>query len=262
MGILNITPDSFSDGGCYTELEAALRRAEAMVAEGADIIDVGGESTRPGSLPVSAAEQIRRVAPVIAALRGRLPSTAISIDTASSEVAAAALAAGANWINDVTAGLGDERMLGLAADSGAPLVLMHMQGAPLTMQENPFYTDVVAEVKSFLRQRVEAALGAGVRGEQIIVDPGIGFGKRRQDNIDLLAHMDQFAVLGFPVLLGVSRKRFMGGLLHIENPEALVTATAAATALGVMAGVRAFRVHDVAPNRQAADLAWAIRQAR
>ncbi|QWF71224.1 dihydropteroate synthase [Methylomonas paludis] len=262
MGILNVTPDSFSDGGRYCSLTAALNQAENMIAEGADLIDVGGESTRPGSSPVPAEEQIRRVIPVITALRTLHPNISISIDTTLSTVADAAILAGARIINDVSAGLGDARMLEFAAASRTPIILMHAQGTPQTMQDNPYYADVVVEVKSTLQLRVTAALSAGVKPENILLDPGIGFGKRRQDNIDLLAHLAQFVALGFPVLLGTSRKRFMGNLLKLTDPGELVTATAVTTALGVMAGVQMFRVHDVKANRQAADVAWAIKQAQ
>lgn len=262
MGILNVTPDSFSDGGRYTAVETALRQCEQMINEGADIIDIGGESTRPGSKPVTAAEQIRRVEPVIAAIRQRIArEIPISIDTTLSEVADAALQAGANIINDISAGQGDDNTLRLAAATDAPIILMHMQGTPLTMQENPYYENAVAEIMVALRQRVEAALGAGIEKTRIAIDPGIGFGKRKQDNIALLAHLSDFVAIGYPVLLGTSRKRFMGGILNVERPAELVTATAVTTALGVMAGVQMFRVHDVKENRQAADVAWAIKQA-
>ncbi len=262
MGILNITPDSFSDGGQYTGVAAAIRQAQIMIDEGADIIDVGGESTRPGSEPVSADEQIRRVIPAITAIRGMSPTTRISIDTTLSEVASAALWAGATLINDISAGLGDPKILPLAAATETPIVLMHMQGTPQTMQDNPYYDDAVRGVKSALQQRVAEALAAGVKPQNIIVDPGIGFGKRKQDNLELLAHLMQFVELGYPVLLGTSRKRFMGNLCNITEPSELVTATAVTTALGVMAGVKLFRVHDVKANRQAADVAWAIKQAQ
>jgi len=262
MGILNVTPDSFSDGGKYSTVEAAALQAEKMLADGADIIDIGGESTRPGSEPVPASEQIRRVVPVIEAIKGLSSHLLISIDTTLAEVAEAALKAGADLINDVSGGTGDAKMLTLAARLDAPIVLMHNQGTPKTMQDHPYYDDVVGEVVAVLRERVEAALAAGIKKERIIIDPGIGFGKRRQDNIDLLAHLDAFAGLGFPVLLGTSRKRFMGSLCHVEEPAELVTATAVTTALGVMTGVKLFRVHDVKENRQAADVAWAIRQSR
>ena len=262
MGILNVTPDSFSDGGKYNTVSAAVAQAEKMLIDGADIIDIGGESTRPGAEPVSAQEQIRRVVPVIEAINGLSSSLMISIDTTLAEVAEAALGAGAEMINDVSGGTGDAGILPLAARLGAPIVLMHSQGTPKTMQDNPYYDDVVSEVVAALRKRVEAALAAGVTRESIIIDPGIGFGKRKQDNLDLLAHLEAVVGLGHPVLLGASRKRFMGSLCHSQEPAELVTATAVTTALGVMAGVQLFRVHDVKENRQAADVAWAIRQRR
>ena len=262
MGILNITPDSFSDGGRYIHIDHALQQVETMLAEGVDIIDVGGESTRPGATPVSASEQIVRVTPIIKALHQHYPQLNLSIDTTLSQVAQAALDAGAHTINDVSAGLGDPDMLNFAATSQAPIILMHMQGVPQTMQENPYYDDVVAEVKHFLQQRLDIALATGIKANKLMIDPGIGFGKRRQDNIDLLANLNQFVELGFPVLLGTSRKRFMGNILNVSEPDDLVIATATTTALGVMAGVQMFRVHDVKANRQAADLAWAIKQAQ
>ncbi len=262
MGILNITPDSFSDGGRYTGLDAALKQCQKMLDEGADIIDIGGESTRPDSDPVTVQEQIRRVVPVIRAIREKISTNVlISIDTTLSAVAAAALETGANIINDISAGQGDDKLLELAAKTEAPIILMHMQGTPKIMQDNPYYEDVVAEILLALQQRVDAALAAGVARERIVIDPGIGFGKRKQDNIDLLAHLQQFVETGFPVLLGTSRKRFMGSICQLSQPAELVTATAVTTALGVMAGVQIFRVHDVKENRQAADVAWAIKQA-
>ena len=178
-----------------------------------------------------------------------------------SEVAEAALQAGANIINDISAGIGDEKILRLAAAFDAPIVLMHMQGTPRTMQVNPYYDNVVDEILTALHQRIDAALAAGVSKQRIAIDPGIGFGKRKQDNIDLLAHLSDFVATGFPVLLGTSRKRFMGSILNVELPTELVTATAVTTALGVMAGVQLFRVHDIKENRQAVDVAWAIKQA-
>jgi dihydropteroate synthase len=262
MGILNVTPDSFSDGGKYATVGEAVLQAERMRADGADIIDIGGESTRPGSDPVPASEQIRRVVPVIEAVRSRLPGLSISIDTTLSEVAEAALQAGADMINDVSGGIGDPAILTLAARRDAPIVLMHSQGTPKTMQDNPYYDEVVGEIRSILLERAGAALQAGIKRERIVLDPGIGFGKRKQDNLDLLAHLEAFVELGFPVLLGASRKRFMGSLCHVQEPAELVTATAVTTALGVMAGVKLFRVHDVKENRQAADVAWAIRQSK
>lgn len=261
MGILNITPDSFSDGGRYTCLEAAMRQVETMVAEGVDIVDVGGESTRPGSDPVAADQQIQRVLPVIEAIHADFPSLPISIDTTLSQVAAAALQAGAVIINDISAGLDDPGMFAVAAATVSPVILMHRQGTPKTMQDAPYYTDVVLEVKTVLQHRIDTALAAGIKPEQIAIDPGIGFGKRRQDNIALLANLSQFVAMGFPLLLGTSRKRFMGSICNVADARELVTATAVTTALGVMAGVTMFRVHDVKANRQAADIAWAIKQA-
>ncbi len=261
MAILNVTPDSFSDGGQYDDGEAAVRRARKMLAEGADIIDIGGESTRPGSEPVSAEQQIARVVPVIEALRRELPlKVPISIDTTLSAVAEAALAAGASMINDISAGRDDEKMLHLAAKQAVPIILMHMQGTPKTMQDDPRYDAVVDEVLGFLQDRIDAAVIAGIARKNIIIDPGIGFGKRKQDNISLLANLQRFVASGYPVLLGTSRKRFMGLICSVEAPNELVTATAVTTALGVMAGVQLFRVHDVLENRQALDIAWAIRQ--
>ncbi len=262
MGILNLTPDSFSDGGKFTGVAAAVRQAETMIAEGADIIDVGGESTRPGSDPVSAEEQIKRVVPAIREIRVMHSGVKISIDTTLSQVAAAALDAGADIINDVSAGLGDIDMLSLAAARQAPIILMHMQGTPKTMQDQPYYAEVVPEVISALQHRIDAALAAGILPKNIAIDPGIGFGKRTQDNLALLAHLQSLVDLAYPVLLGTSRKRFMGSICNVSQADELVTATAVTTALGVMAGVQMFRVHDVKANRQAADVAWAIKQAK
>ena len=263
MGILNVTPDSFSDGGKYTGLSAALAQAEQMIFEGADIIDVGGESTRPGSTAVSASEQINRVIPAIKAIRKQHTQVLISIDTRLSEVAEAALAEGANIINDVSAGQTDPNLLKLAANhQQVSIILMHSQGTPETMQDKPFYHDALSEVKSNLQKSVRTALEAGIKPEQIILDPGIGFGKRKQDNLALIAGLDSLVAIGYPLLLGTSRKRFMGNILAVNEPSELVTATAVTTALGVMAGVKCFRVHDVLANRQAADLAWAIYQAK
>ncbi|MGZ8224266.1 MAG: dihydropteroate synthase [Methylobacter sp.] len=262
MGILNVTPDSFSDGGKYSAINAALQQAELMMSQGADIIDIGGESTRPGADPIAAAKQIQRVVPVIRAIRQMLDTVPISIDTTLSKVAKAALDAGADMINDISGGQNDEALLPLAAEREVPIILMHSKGAPKTMQNNPHYDDVVQEVVNALRERINSALNAGIKPAKIALDPGIGFGKRKQDNIDLLAHLEAFVAMGFPVLLGASRKRFMGTICDITEPSELVTATTVTTALGVMAGVQMFRVHDVKENRQAADVAWAIRQSR
>lgn len=259
MGILNATPDSFSDGGRFMNPEIAVARAEVMMSEGADILDVGGESTRPGSERQSAQIQIGRVVPVIRAIRERLTRPPlISIDTSLSEVATAALDAGADMINDISAGRESPDMFQLAASRGVPIVLMHMQGEPATMQDSPAYEDVVREVTSFLRSRADSAMRAGVKREDILLDPGIGFGKRRQDNLELLGSLNEFVALGYTVLLGASRKRFMGYLCKETEPTELVGATCAVSALGVAAGVRVVRVHDVKANRQSVDIAWAL----
>lgn len=258
MGVLNVTPDSFSDGGLFTRHEAALAHARQMVEEGADVIDVGGESTRPGSQPVPAEEQKRRVVGVIAALRKELPEAVrLSVDTTLSEVAEAAIDAGADMLNDISGGR-DPGILALAARHGLPLVLMHMQGTPVTMQDNPSYGDVVAEVEDYLLDRARAARKAGVPAEGIFIDPGIGFGKTYEHNLALLRALPRFVATGYPILLGTSRKRFMRSICRESEPRALTGATCATTALGVEAGVRMFRVHDVRPNRQAADVAWTL----
>ncbi|XSG86350.1 MAG: dihydropteroate synthase [Methylohalobius sp. ZOD2] len=263
MGILNVTPDSFSDGGRYADASDAVAEGGRMAAAGAEIIDVGGESTRPGADRVTPEEQIRRVVPVIQALRDTLPpDCCISIDTTLGPVAEAALTAGAGLINDVSAGRDDPGIFRVAAQHRVPIVLMHMQGTPKTMQNNPRYEDVVEEILDFLQARALAAQEAGVPRELILIDPGIGFGKRKIDNLRLLAHLDRFVATGFPVLLGASRKRFMGAILEVSQPGELVAATVATTTLGVTAGVKIFRVHDVEENRQALEVTWAIRQAR
>lgn len=275
MGILNLTPDSFSDGGRYTEVDAAVARGVAMAEAGAAIIDVGGESTRPGAERLPAEVQNQRVLPVIRELRRRLddawPNVAISIDTTRRAVAEPAIEAGAAILNDVSAGRDDPTIFHLAAERGLPLVLMHMQGTPQTMQQNPSYGDVVAEVRQFLLERADAAQQSGVRADRIVLDPGIGFGKTVMHNLTLLAHLREFAKTGYPILLGASRKGMIGKVSPEPEPGGAESAAAAAdrvggtcatTALAVVAGVRLLRVHDVHANRQAADVAWAIEQAR
>ncbi len=258
VGIVNVTPDSFSDGGVLATVEAAVAHGRRLVAEGADMLDVGGESTRPGADPVSDDEQIRRVVPVIAALRGAL-DVPISIDTRSGVVAAAAIAAGATAINDVSAGRDDPAIFTVARDHDATLILMHMQGTPATMQQQPRYDDVVAEVKAFVLDRAAAAQAAGVKRQRIVIDPGIGFGKTLEHNLALLGALGELVATGYPVMLGASRKRFLGTITGIEDPARRGAATAATTVIGVMAGVAMFRVHDVAVNRHAADVAHAVK---
>lgn len=261
MGILNVTPDSFSDGGLFHSVDTAVVQAQKMLDQGADIIDIGGESTRPGAQRVGVDQQIERVVSPIEAIRSHVSTNVkISIDTTLSKVADAALDAGADIINDISAGCDDDQMLAMAARRQVPIILMHMQGSPASMQDQPYYDNVVDEVLGFLMQRVEEARRAGINAGQIAIDPGIGFGKRKQDNIDLIAGLNRFVDSGYPVLLGASRKRFMGAICNTSDPSELVTATAVSTALGVMAGVQMFRVHDVKENRQAVDVAWAIKQ--
>ncbi|MGE0860437.1 MAG: dihydropteroate synthase [Gammaproteobacteria bacterium] len=258
MGILNLTPDSFSDGGQHSDVHVACARAGRMVEEGADLIDLGGESTRPGAAPVSVETQLARVLPVLRALVASLPArVALSVDTRAPQVADACLAAGARVVNDVS-GAREPGMLEVIARHEAALVLMHMRGTPATMQLEPRYQDVVAEVRDYLLARAAAARAAGIPARCIALDPGIGFGKNRAHNLALLAALDEFVACGYPVLLGTSRKRFMGAICSETEPTELLGATCATTALGVAAGVRIFRVHDVKANRQAADVAWAI----
>jgi dihydropteroate synthase len=244
MGILNVTPDSFSDGGRYLCAEAAIARGEAMAAEGADLIDVGGESTRPGASPISAQEELDRVLPVISGLAARV-AIPISIDTTKAEVATAAVGAGAAMVNDVSAMTFDAGMADAVARLGVPVCLMHMRGEPRTMQIAPTYGDVVSEVRDWLAARVEAAVAAGVRPERIVVDPGFGFGKTVEHNLTLVRRLREIASLGYPVLLGVSRKSTIGAALGGAPPDERLEGTAAAVAIGIANGAAIVRVHDV-----------------
>lgn len=259
MGVLNVTPDSFSDGGLFVHPEAAVRQGLAMADEGAAIVDVGGESTRPGSDPVSVDQELGRVLPVVEALHGRV-GAAISVDTSKSEVARRALAAGAAIVNDVTALRGDPDMVAVVAEAGCPVCLMHMLGAPKTMQDDPRYEDVVDEVLRFLEERLAFAVAQGVAEEQVLLDPGIGFGKTLEHNLLLLKHLDRFVALGRPVVLGTSRKRFLGAILDAEPQERLF-GTVATTVMGALAGAAVFRVHDVRPNVEALRVTEAVRGA-
>jgi len=244
MGVLNVTPDSFSDGGWFFDAAKAVERGLRMAADGAAIIDVGGESTRPGSASVSADEQIKRVVPVIKALCKKI-DVPISIDTYKHEVAKAALEAGAGMINDITA-LSDERMAELAAKHDMPVVLMHMQGRPATMQIEPKYDNVVNDVLQFLLERARRAENAGIDRKKIFIDPGIGFGKTLEHNLLLLRNIDKFVASGYRVLIGTSRKSFIGKLTGKEEPSERIFGTAATVALCAAAGVSIVRVHDVA----------------
>ena len=259
MGILNVTPDSFSDGGRFYDAEDALKQGIALAEDGADIIDIGGESTRPGAEPVDAGEEISRVVSVIEALRERI-ETPISIDTTKADVAAAALDAGADIVNDVSAGRFDTEMVGLVAARAVPVVLMHMLGEPRTMQEVPAYEDVVEDVAAFLASRAATAMEAGVARNKIIVDPGFGFGKTREHNLELLRNLRRFTELGYPVLAGTSRKSFIGATLDLPVGERL-EGTAATVALAVAAGASIVRVHDVGPMRRVASMVEAVLRA-
>lgn len=256
MGVLNVTPDSFSDGGLFVDPERALDQARRMTEEGADLIDIGGESTRPGAASVSEREELRRVLPVIRLLRRKLP-VPISIDTTKAAVAAAALDAGAEIVNDVSAGSGDREMIPLIARTGAGIVLMHRRGTPRTMQRQPRYRDVVAEVRRTLAERIEIALAAGIRRESIAVDPGIGFGKTVDHNLALLAGIQELVGLGVPVVVGVSRKSFLGEILGVAVQDR-VEGTLAASLIAVAGGARVIRVHDVLPTVRALRVAEAI----
>jgi dihydropteroate synthase len=257
MGILNITPDSFSDGPRYFSRDAAIARAEQIVEQGADLIDLGGESTRPGSASVPAEEQINRVVPVLEHICRRSNITC-SIDTTSSEVAGAALNAGATFINDISAARFDEQMLPLAARRHVPIVLMHMQGTPATMQQSPHYVDVIAEVSDFLRERMNAAQAAGVPICNILLDPGIGFGKNLQHNLTLLNRQKELLSLGRPLVIGTSRKKFIGTLTGVDDPSRRLAGTLATTAWAVANGAGIVRVHDVEENVRAVRMVRAI----
>ena len=259
MGVLNLTPDSFSDGGDFFSADAAVERALAMQAEGAAIIDIGGESTRPGAEPVSAEDEIRRVVPVIEALQVRL-TVPISIDTQKPEVMRAAVAAGAGFINDVNA-LRAPGALEAAAECQVPVCLMHMQGEPRTMQADPHYDDVVDEVSGFLQQRAAACEQAGIAREHILLDPGFGFGKTLQHNLQLLARLETIGALGFPLLVGLSRKSMIGKLLGLDVGERLAASIALAV-LAVERGAALVRAHDVAPTWQALQMQVALRAAQ
>ncbi len=257
MGVINVTPDSFSDGGNLSSAQAAIDHGLRLAEEGAEILDIGGESTRPGATSVSVEEELRRVLPVIEGLAGKT-SAALSIDTSKSAVALAAVAAGAEIINDVTALQGDADMPRVAAESRCAVVLMHMRGTPRTMQQNPEYRDVVKEVTELLRERVAAARSAGVEADRVAVDPGIGFGKTVEHNLQLINGLGHFAGLGYPVLLGVSRKSFLAVAADCPDVGDRDVPTAALTAIGYGLGARIFRVHAVRPNVQALRLAEAL----
>jgi dihydropteroate synthase len=250
MGIVNVTPDSFSDGGRFAATAAAVEHGLELVRQGADLLDIGGESTRPGATPVPLEEELRRVVPVVQKL-AELTTVPLSVDTSKAAVARAALEAGAHIINDVTALRGDPEMPDVAAAFAAGVILMHMQGTPQTMQLNPTYEDVVAEVAGFLEARLRAVADQGIAGEQVVLDPGIGFGKTREHNIRLLAHLEELQKLGRPVCLGVSRKGFLGRLLDRPLDQRLAGSLAAACHAMGRHAAQILRVHDVAATRDA-----------
>jgi dihydropteroate synthase len=264
MGVVNVTPDSFSDGGRFLDAGAAIAQGRALVAEGADILDIGGESTRPGAEPVAAAEELRRVVPVVEGLAGERLDVQISVDTYKSAVARAALDAGASLVNDVTAFRADPEMAGLVAQSGADCCLMHMLGEPRTMQQDPHYEDVVDEVRAFLEERLEFAVREGVERERIMLDPGIGFGKTEAHNLELLRRLPELLTLGAPIVIGTSRKGFLGRIIARaagrSEPVGVADRLAGTVASNVLAyerGASVFRVHEVAPVRDALAVAAA-----
>lgn len=258
MGILNVTPDSFSDGGLHHSVDAALHHAACMVQDGAHIIDIGGESTRPGATPVPEAEELRRTAPVVRALRQQFPALRISIDTRHATVAAAALEAGADIVNDIS-GLADADMRQVCAEAGCGVILMHMQGTPATMQQHPHYTDVVAEVRAFFEHRIRMAEESGIDPQRICLDPGIGFGKNTLHNLALIRQLEELRVQNLPLMMALSRKRFMGELLQDPAlPKESPLPTVAMSLLAAERGADLHRVHDVAALQQALALRNAL----
>jgi len=257
MGILNVTPDSFSDGGDFNSLTAALKQAQQLVRDGADIIDVGGQSTRPGAAQISTEEELKRVIPVIKALRQEL-SVPISVDTTRASVAEAAILAGASWVNDISGATFDDAMLSVVSELGVPIVLMHIRGTPQTMQQLTDYEDVVREVYQFLAKRIDAAMNARIKRSHLIIDPGIGFAKTYAQNIQLLQRLKEFSALGVPILVGPSRKSFIGQLLNQSEPKKRVWGTAAACCGAIAAGADILRVHDVSQMYDVVRVADAI----
>lgn len=257
MGILNVTPDSFSDGGAFVQVDRALQQARRMIEEGAGIIDVGGESTRPGAEPVTEEEELRRTVPVIKAIRSGWGGI-ISIDTAKAAVAEKSLEAGADVVNDVTGLGGDPRMMDVCREAGCGVVVMHMQGEPRTMQKDPRYVDVVSDVRSYFAERFAAACQAGIRADALCFDPGIGFGKTLEHNLALVAHLDRLVVQGRPLLLGVSRKSFVGKVLGDPEMDKREWPTVALTAYARDRGVRIHRVHSVRENLEALRMTEAV----
>ncbi len=261
MGIVNVTPDSFSDGGMFDDAESAVKHGLQLLEEGADVLDVGGESTRPGSEPVGEDKELARVLPVVEGLRREAPEALLSVDTRKATVAGEALAAGADVVNDIGAGA-DLDMFGVVASTGVGMVLMHMQGEPKTMQSEPRYEDVVGEVHSFLAARLDSAVAAGIGRDRLCIDPGIGFGKNLEHNLALLRSIGSFRELGVPVLVGVSRKRFVGELSGADDPSQRLEGSMAAAVWCASQGVDMIRVHDVGPTVRALRVVDAIARDR
>ena len=251
MGVINVTPDSFSDGGLYLDADKAVAHGLELEAQGADILDIGGESTRPGAAPVSDEVERERVLPVLDGLAGAGTRAQLSIDTSKASVAEAAIAAGATFVNDVTALRGDPAMAEVVASRGVDCCLMHMLGEPRTMQENPRYDDVVGDVRAFLVERVEFAVAHGIEEQRILLDPGIGFGKTLEHNLQLLRRLEEIVSIGRPVVIGTSRKSFLGRLTGRDDPHERLPGTIATNVLAYERGARIFRVHDVAAVRDA-----------
>lgn len=263
MGVLNVTPDSFSDGGEFNTLEAALNQARHLIASGADVLDIGGQSTRPGADTIPTQEELDRVLPIIQALRSgdhssELTTTPISIDTTRAVVARMAVAAGADWVNDISGGTFDGEMLSVIGELGVPVLLMHSRGTPQTMQQLTHYQDLITDIYTFLEQRVEAAMAAGIDRTRIMVDPGIGFAKTVAQNLEILRNLSRFRLLGCPLLVGPSRKSFIGHLLDQPDPKARTWGTAAACCAAIAGSADLVRVHDVQPMRDVCRVADAI----
>ena len=260
MGIVNVTPDSFSDGGKHFTLESAYNHSLKLIDEGADIIDIGGESSRPGALPVKLKEELDRTIPLINKIHNNFPNIIISIDTTKSKVAEQAILSGANIINDISGLTNDNKMVEVVLKYNTPVVIMHMQGNPKNMQDNPVYNDLIGEIKLFFENRIEFATKKGIHKDQIILDPGIGFGKSYEDNFLLINQLDKFCKLGFPILIGPSRKSFIGETLN-EGIENRLEGTAAAVTAGIIRGARIVRVHDVKQIKRVVKVTDMIRNA-
>ncbi len=260
MGIVNVTPDSFSDGGKYYTLESAFNHALDLVEEGADIIDVGGESSRPGSSPILLEEELERTLPLITKIRNNLPNTIISIDTTKSKVAEQAILCGANIINDISGLSNDKFMVKVASNHNVPVVIMHMQGNPNNMQNNPSYTDLIGQIKLFFEDKIEFAINSGIKKDHIILDPGIGFGKSFEDNFKLINQLEKLCKLRLPILIGPSRKSFIGNALN-DATDNRIEGTAASVAAGIIRGARMVRVHDVKQMKKVVIITDLIRTA-